>query len=272
VKYERILVPLDGSSLAEGALSRPPGFLRAVAGEVVLLQAVGLPVGQRRDPRILQAAEDYLRTIERVLSAQDVRARSLVTAGAPADAILEAADRERASMIVMSTHGRTGLEKWTLGSVAEKVARAARVPVAVIRAFAPGGGRRVATIVVPQDGSDVALAAVPHAARIAKELGARIVLVHAFDDRRRKPEPEKPELPLERAAALLRTEGVEHALEFREGDAAHEVLEAAQALAADLIVMSTHGRTGPSRWVFGSVTEKVLRASPVPLVIVRGAS
>lgn len=281
----RILVPLDGSPRAEQILVQVARLLRREDAQVVLLGVI-------RDGE-KSAASAYLEATSEALSRQGVRVRPLLREGTPAEEIIRAALDERAELIALSTHGRSGVSRWLFGSVAEKVVRGAPVPVLLMRAFEkgpqgvplPSGPKEIPfrRVLVPIDGSDLSFQALPLAADVAKLFGAEIDVLCVE-------EPPLPplgvELPpvsrhsspgaetraaVEKAVNELRTRGVEsmpHALPCV-GDPGALILSTAEANRSDLIVLATHGRGGLSRFLLGSVTERILRHSTLPLLIVR---
>src|SRR6185503_16183204 len=135
--FERILVPLDGSPRAELILSQVGRILRREDAEVLLLRVVDLPIpmgspeiSARIDVTQLraqerEAAQKYVHEVARRFSDRGAKVHGRVAEGSPADMILQTARTEGSTLIAMATHGRSGLARWTLGSVAEKVARAA---------------------------------------------------------------------------------------------------------------------------------------------------
>lgn len=261
--FERILIPLDGSPLAETILEDVARILHRRDAEVLLLRAVGYPVGRAGDPEALAEAQAYARRMEERLAGQGARARGLVEIGSPAESILAAARREGADMIAMTTHGRSGLARWVFGSVAEKVIRASNVPVLVSRSF-KGGRRRsgelaIRSILVPIDESELSLQVIPAAAELAKLFDSRVVIVNILEL--------TPVRVAEDAARRFVGFGLDPEIRILEGDPAHTILDAARE--TDLIAMCTHGRSGLSRWTLGSVTEKVLRHAEEPVLVVR---
>lgn len=145
--YKRLLVPLDGSALAEAALSHAEQLAAAGDGEIVLLRVVISPysivapdlvlAGQGIDQDILQQqAEHYLQTAAARLAGRGFAVRMATCPGPVAEAILDHARSSDADLIVMSTHGRGGISRWVYGSVADRVLQAAPCPVLLIRAGA----------------------------------------------------------------------------------------------------------------------------------------
>jgi nucleotide-binding universal stress UspA family protein len=302
---ERILVPLDGSDLAARILIQVRRLLRRTDAEVILFRAYWTPLSLSRVDysQLLhedrEEAQEYVARLAADLRGQGVRARELVAEGPPAEAILDAARAERAGMIAMSTHGRTGLARWVFGSVAEKVVRASPVPVMLIRSFdgesraaaPPVDGRELTLrrILVPTDGSPLSLGVIPYAEELAWLFRAEVVALHAKAEARMPvgsfhgtlidpggvplapAAPETAEDPAVSAAESFASRGIRATTLTVPGDPAEAILEAGRAHGIDLIAMATHGRSGISRWLLGSVAERVLRASTLPMLLARTA-
>lgn len=279
---ERILVPLDGSEVAEAILGQVCRLLRVKDASVILFEAVPVPVqpGVEYAPLLsdLKAeAERYIVALERQLQKEGVHARGLVRVGGEATSVLDVARDEKATLIAMATHGRTGLSRFVFGSVAEKVLRASEVPVLLVRSYreAEVGADRTPVqeipfkrILVPIDGSEKSLAVLPHVKTFAKAVGASVLVLGVVEPTAEGKAGEGE--PLVRIAVKdLAAEGIPVDPVVRLGDPASEILDATKRHGVDLLAMSTHGRSGPSRWVMGSVTEKVLRAAAVPMLVVR---
>ena len=141
--YRKILVPLDGSALAEIALVNARELAVGPSTQIILMR---VPVNILYDPTAVMPpastsmvdyvraeAKDYLTRIESGLKAAGFNASAVLGEGPVADAILECAERVGADLIVMSTHGRSGVARWLLGSVAEKIVRGAHLPVLLVR-------------------------------------------------------------------------------------------------------------------------------------------
>ncbi len=139
MKVDTILVPLDGSALAEGALPRAAEIAVGSGARVILLRAAfahSYPGGDPIDAQVtvIREAEAYLTTVAarvRALGVKDVRCSTWY--GEPAPAIIEAAEFNRAGLIVMMTHGRSGLGRLVMGSVAESVLRGTTTPILLLR-------------------------------------------------------------------------------------------------------------------------------------------
>jgi nucleotide-binding universal stress UspA family protein len=299
--FERILIPLDGSPRAELILAQVGRILRREDSEILLLRVVDMPQSMgRMDMGALvkserEEAQKYVHDMARRFSEKGAKVHGRVAEGPPAETILDTARTEGATLIAMTSHGRTGLARWTLGSVAEKVARASDVPVLMVRSFRRGAfGDLEPTapeelpfrrILVPVDGSPTSMSAIGDAEKFGQLFGSEIVVLHV----RPVQIPVGPVLPgmeagamnlipqlpptedevTRRAAERFRHAGLKVTEITSDGDAAAEILDSSAAWRADLIAMGTHGRSGMTRWVLGSVAERVLRSATVPLLFIR---
>jgi nucleotide-binding universal stress UspA family protein len=298
VKPPGILVPLDGSPLAEQALPYAQALL-APGAELTLLEVVEGPEPiHGMSGRLLVPVEDVQRMLERqahddlekaeaMLRGEQTRARLEVARGNPAVEILRVAAEQRVDLIAMTTHGRGALGRWVFGSVADRVARSSPVPVLLVRPSErqpqPVVIRR---LVVPLDGSSLSEEALPTAQTLAKRLGVPIHLITVIDIMRLIPAEIAPVVAFDAAvyeetlsqldagaAALLAEiserlphEGLHTSSEVAHGSPFMTIAEAVHD--GDLIVMTSHGRGGVRRWLLGSVAEKLVREAPVPVVLV----
>lgn len=283
---DRILVPLDGSARAEQILVQVARLLRREDAEVILLGVTEPPEERRR------AAAAYVSATADALARQGARVRSLLREGWAAPEILRAAEEEKATLIALTTHGRSGVARWLLGSVTEKVLRGASMPVLMTRSFPKGpqgiplpagpGELPFKRLLVPVDGGDASLHVVPSAASFAKLFGSSVDVLVVEEPPlppfgvEIPPIPRKAPVPgpettaaAEKAAARFHAYDVEARPLTAVGDPSAVILETADVLRSDLIAMSTHGRSGVSRWALGSVTERILRHSTLPMLVER---
>jgi nucleotide-binding universal stress UspA family protein len=293
---------LDGSPLAEQALSCAVTLARGLAAELVLFRAVSLPVdaGVYRGGAALKGAdllerleveadESLGKVADRVQEA-GLEVQHVVQHGPAAEAIVDYAEQTDIWSIVMATHGYSGIKRWTHGSVAERVLQAASVPVLMVRAQeAEAEHAQKLTlcrrILVPLDGSEMAEQVLPPVAVVAQAVGAEVFLFRvALDQPARMIGTEWYFLPVEGAfaeeereaqayldhvAARFQEGGVQVSTATEVGPVAESIIGYAEASHVDLIAMCTHGRTGLARWAFGSVADRVLRAGGVPIFLVR---
>lgn len=251
-------------------------------------ELTGLPLAELYEAG-RRKAEAQLQALCQGEGFRGLRVRTTVMVGLVKDEILKAASMYGSDLIVMGTHGRIGLARALLGSVTETVTRAAPCPVLAVRhpevkMELPWGGvlagRRKATeaprfqkILVPLDGSPFAEGILPEVKELARPLGATFVLVRVASappvaDLQRRAMDEAS-LYLQAKQEALEKEGFQVQTEVRYGDAAEEILSCAVWNDIDLITMATHGRGGLRRWLLGSVAEKVLRGSDIPVLLFR---
>jgi nucleotide-binding universal stress UspA family protein len=303
----RVLVPLDGSTFAERALpfaetiaAHADGELHLVSVHAPQVLAELLPKSYARWPELDRAVRGSLQTyLERVssdLAAGGRPVRAKVLDGVPDRALLEYSSQERCDLIVMTTHGRGGVDRFWLGSVADRVTRHATVPVMMVPAAtsmpsAPVPGDRgppIRTVIIPLDGSELSEQVLQPAAALGEAFGAEYVLFRAVAPAAYlaiAAEVERPGVPmaelqeweriearraLDEVAAHMHAAGLSTTVIVEEEvDAPRALLRLADATPGGMIAMATHGRGGLRRAVLGSVTDKVVRATARPVLIVR---
>jgi nucleotide-binding universal stress UspA family protein len=287
--WERILVPLDGSGLAELALAYAEELAIAFSSELVLLYVSEAKESQYHPMHQLYLEEVAKRVGEHLKKRAKIKA--IVLTGEPAEGIINYAEKNKASVIIMASHGRSGIRGWVMGSVASKVLEATMVPVLLIRVGKPSkrapGKHLLERILLPLDGSESGEAAVPYIKELGDRLGSEVILfgvvaagqhVHTVGglDYILYPEPEMELFKVEAREYLerlyRRLAGGKGAVrvELRVGDdVAGEVLRFAKKAKASLIAISAHGHSGIEKWVFGSVASKIVQVSQIPVLLVR---
>ncbi|WP_290815402.1 ferredoxin Fer, partial [Halovivax sp.] len=277
--YETILVPTDGSTVAETAGEYGARLAKRfdAAIHVVHVEEERLllgPGGDDSGERAVEAVEQI--AIDRGV---DVTTAVLEEREGVHRTILEYAEDHDVDLVVMGTYGRTGLDRYLIGSVAERTLRESPVPVVTVDE-ATSVERDLERILVPSDGSAGAMAAADHAIELATETGAGIHVVHVggrspVGDETTTYDLSDPDASagvdaiddvLERARAA----GLESAdVSILGGRVDLTILAAAAEHAVDLVVMGTHGRTGIRRHLLGSTTERVVRFARVPVLAIR---
>ena len=295
--YNKVLVTLDGSRLSECAIA-PAAWIACVSGseEITLLR-----ITESGGERARRRSENYLKL--RAVTAMEADVRNLKISGLSsptikwasersgvgkaASAIIEFSESYGADLVVMSTHGRSGADRWLMGSVAEKVLRGADVPVMIVpdpKPF-PTPSLELKKILLPLDGSDLAESALASVEQLARVSGVEVILLHV--------EPPKDSNPFVGARGPSHLNGHHRAdvdsylasvskrlvalgasveVTIREGLPGLEIIDAAEDWAVDLIVMSSHGRTGLAEWAFGSTADQALRLAAVPVLLIRAQS
>ncbi|HEX5415117.1 MAG TPA: universal stress protein [Chloroflexota bacterium] len=269
-----ILVPLDGSALSERAVPYGAWLGLATGAPLLLVSAIACP-----DDRVsLQAAEAGLAGLAEMLSAEGLDVETLVGVGDASRIIREAAQRDDASAIVMSTHGKGGPGRWLMGAVADQVLRRAEVPVFLIpgNTVAPWPADHPLRILVPLDGSPFAEAVLDPLCELTERPDAEILLLRVVEKRAK---PRGWELIgdslyeardyLDFIAESLRDLGRRVSTLVVSGDAAPTISTVAREREVDLIAMTTHGRSSVARLIMGSVASGTITRARVPVLVVR---
>ncbi len=299
--FSRILIPLDGSKTAEKVLPYARRLATVAHVVVDLLGVVELtdiagdiasneaPYAEVLIREAVRNSTEYLENMAKTFPKSRVGYK--VERGRPEDVIIAAAAVDRGTLIAMATHGRSGVTRWLLGSVTEKVLRGTVNPLLVVRAprdAKTDGQAALTSVIVPLDGSDIAEAVLSRVAALAKALELHVILVRVYalplatyggDDyyvpdyiELKDQFKDEAEGYLNSTASLLRARGVAHvSTVVVEGSAADAIISLARKTPDNLIAMSPYGRSGLQRWVLGSVTEKVVRHCEDPVLIVREA-
>ncbi|SDC25313.1 universal stress protein [Natrinema hispanicum] len=289
--YDTILIPTDGSDhaarAAEHALTLAEWFDATVhAISVVDTDAASgmLSSGSIRREFMNQLEDGAERAVETIETMADDSSavQTAVLRGKPKKKILAYATDIDAELIVMGTHGRSGVSRFVAGSVTEHVVRRAEIPVLTVRAnerTEPADSYD--EILVPTDGSDAAGTAVDHGLELARAADARVHAVTVLDtgDMAASPTLSPPtevmkELETERQnatdeiATRAREDGLAATSTVLEGRPGDELLEYIDDHEIDLVVMGTHGRSGIDRLLLGSTTERLLRHASAPVLAV----
>ncbi len=323
MKLRQILVPLDGSDLAERALPLAEQLARRAGATLVLARAPLARVFSRMDAidaneaesNVVAEAEKYLQAVRQRLAEHGLRCRTATPRGEAdesglavgqtvrpslpfrqlaevsreaAAAVAHEAESRRVDLIVMATHGRSGLGRWVYGSVTLELLHRATVPVLLVRSGAPdtlpeGDGLRV---LVPLDGSPLAEMALSSALSLADLLGGSLVLIQVIpafqasrvgwligplvtDPSEHAALDAAAHTYLEAIRKTLEDQTVPVDLMVEEGDPALAVARAAKTKACALVAVATHGRTGLARLAIGSVAEGIVATAPAAVLVVR---
>jgi nucleotide-binding universal stress UspA family protein len=304
--YKKMLVPLDGSEIADVVFA----YAKELAGRLgldVLLLHVCTPEEQELQPMhrvyIEHAAEtirQHLETVQNCTNTgsdiKQIDVRGILAVGDPAEEILRCAMKYNADLILIATHGHSAVRRWSIGSVAIKILRASPVPVWLIRAGIPyelvhDRYPRI-TVLVPLDGSELAEAVFPHLVSLAEQRGidrVDVILLRvcepiiippgyevdvsddwiSYTDQQLNQAKQAAEKYLAELAEIIEAAGMGAQTVVKVGQPAAEIISFADAHPLNLVVMSTHGWSGHNWWPWGSVTGKVLESVSSPLLLVR---
>jgi len=322
--YKQILVPLDGSTRAERSIPVAAHIARATDGTVVLVRIATLPFtyspylgSAKYSDEVIEAdlreVEIYLNTLANSEPLAGIKTITKAIFGSAAPEILSTANSYNIDLIVMTSHGNTGVKRWMLGSVAQKIARYSAMPVLVLHEkgplpMGPHLGTRLLRALVPLDGSTLAKAAIEPAAQLVAAISPpgqgtlhlmQVVKPPATAELRAASDYgsieslegnklHRAKSYLKSITAQLRDSPLAHlnlSITWSVAvaqDVAHAIIqmaengEDAEGAGAfgrcDLIAIATHGRGGLQHWVMGSITERVLGATKLPILIVRPES
>jgi nucleotide-binding universal stress UspA family protein len=300
--YKKILLPLDGSPLSESALPYARFLATALHVPVELLHAIdpdiialcGSPRYVSSEQSLAESLTDrnlrYLAKVESLFP-EPARVSCSVAVSRAEELILAKARTEPSTLIVMATHGYSGIRRWLLGSIAEKVLHGATNPLLLIRATEEDRKREVVslkTIIVPLDGSPLAEMAIPYAVELASTLDLDITLVRALalpapismaEDQAENGQEvgdlmgKEAQDYLNEKAERLRAQGVKKiSTAAVAGPAAETIITLTEEKPQSLVVMCTHGKSGVRGWILGSVTERVTRHANEPVLVIRASS
>ncbi len=307
--YKRMLVPLDGSELAEKVFP----YAKELAGRLDL-DVILLHISPPEESDLVPMHRAYIERAAEMIKQQTKQAQKRagiqpgakaievkgeVTVGYPPEEVLRYADKQKADFILIATHGRSGISRWAIGSMAEKILRAAKVPVVLVHSEIadqiPYDKWPKKAILAPLDGSTLAESVLPHVEALAKQQGTEpvdVVLLRVCEPPVMPTyyAPELSGVPLNwgqymeqetarsRQVAKEYLAGVEERLkgvgvkarsEILVGNAADEIINYIKKNPFTLVVIATHGRSGLGRLVYGSVAATVLRGATSPILWVK---
>lgn len=295
-----LLVPLDGSVFSEYALPFALGIAKRACAAVQLLQ-VHVPLDDysvlpapHSDPeeRIKEQEWAYLDHIMHrwQLRVPDVKMSTLLLEGLPSEVLLE--ETRKADLVVMSTHGRGPASRFWLGSLADALVRAVAVPLMLLRPDEQPSSDALASpfhhLMIPLDGSDLAEQALKPALQLGRLMEAKYTLLRVvkpvimldpnpgwpamtdLNEKMTRQTLDEAQGYLDRIAALLRGQGLTvQTRTVLHTHPAEAILQEAKEQRADLLSLATHGRGGIRRLLLGSVADKVLRGSSIPMLVCR---
>ncbi|MFN8446272.1 MAG: universal stress protein [Caldilineaceae bacterium] len=296
--FKRILIPLDGSELAEQVVPHLQRFFAPNQVEIILMAASSPALAMLGDfsqpssDPALPATSDPVRAriqaLTQQLTEQGFKATAHFLVGSPSECILRLAEEEHVDLIAMSTHGRTGIGRALLGSVSDQVVRNARPPVFLVPAAAVAKPEKSPEdLLVPLDGSQFAETALPIAQSFAQMTATAIQLLRVIEpattherelmygnaDSLSAVFQTRAKIAtnyLEQIRLRLQLAGIPSSHHVVFGKPAAAIAQIASSEEIDLIVMSTHGRSGVERLVYGSIASQVIHDATCPLLLMHG--
>lgn len=282
--YTKILVPLDGSRLAEGVLPYVVALGKAFRIPAELLQVIDSDTihsfirRNRVEDELKQSTSSYLQTLVSSISSS-IAVDWTIEIGRPASAIVDRAAVDKAALITMATHGRSGIGRWFLGSVADKVLEASKNPLLLVRATrGPNSIHELPfkKLIVCLDGSQLAELTLPHVVAIGRATAAEIVLLRVYTPTRFEfyhDTDTKVEIAayLERKVTQLENQGLDRvSCLLEDGNAAPSIIELSGHSPNSLVIMSARGRSAVEEgwWLLGSVAERVVKHCSAPVLVI----
>lgn len=283
--FEKILVPLDGSELAKQVFGCVLDLVKAFHPAVVIA-GVCEPHETEHERACRAYIDEEARLVRQNVADPSLNLETVVLLGKPADMILEYANEHDIGLIVISSHGRSGIRPWSLGSTANKVLHRVGVPLIMVRSTDAAPPPDIFNrILVPLDGSERGETILPYVAEIHRRISAEVILLRVlepgkhvrsiggldyvrFEDRKMTTAYKEALGYLDRAAGKLAAGPGEVSKDVRVGDSAAEIIKHADEKRCTLVAMPSHGHSGIESWLYGSVTYKVLQAGKEAVMLV----
>lgn len=298
---EHILLPLDGSALAERVLPHAVALTKAFDSKLTLLRVVfqdddvdshGIVNPMDWQMRKTEA-EAYLKSVQKRLEEIEIDSKIKIVEGKPAHQIIEFARNQEASIIILSSHGRSGVSEWNINSTVQKVLLRALMPVMIVRAYQEAHqeltGLKYKNLLLPLDGSKRAECILPLAESISAAQDSKLFLTHIIeepclpcqtplsDDEKAVIEKlnqiniRESEKYLVHIKEQIKEENVETILDRSQKPtiALHDIIDREQI---DLVLLSAHGYTGENRWPYGKIALNFIAFGTTPLIIIQDLS
>ncbi len=286
--FEKILVPLDGSNLAEQSLPYVTELASAFASEVTLI-GVCEPEETDQGEVCRLTISNKADEMEHKLSPSGSKVRTVVLEGRPAPQIIDYAEKSNTGLIILTSHGSSGLAPWSLGGTVQKILQLkSKIPLLLIKPqeVPVECNGLFSQIILPIDGSKASEATIPYVVELVRKFETDVTLLRVieeghhvrtlgglqyipyYDQDINKARAKAAEYLIEVSTAFARTKA-RLKREVRQGDAAREILKMIEEKGQCLVAMASHGHSGIDAWTFGSVTHKIVQASSRPILIVK---
>jgi nucleotide-binding universal stress UspA family protein len=290
--YKKILVPLDGSEVAEKALLYVKSIAKLKNSNVILF-AVSLTIFVDRRDRLFAS---YLEVSAKELNKEGIKVTTATSYGDVAEEIVKYAKNNKIDLIVMATHGYSRTKRWLFGSVTQKVLYGTEIPVLLIKSKSPEVSGKFNRILVPLDGSPFSEATLPYVEELTKKSNKEILLLHICEPPVVPSYGSQPINPtwkkyrdnmweeterlsinyLNKTVAVLNKKGIKkvksRVIKAQTGDVAKTIMQISKEENISLIVIATQGRTGVRGWVYGSVANRIVEDSSQPILLIRPAT
>jgi len=285
--YKNIIAAFDGSEAGRAALIQSSNWVKRHGGRIILVHAVYFDeeeftlAPEQRERRFKLGKEVCYQTKDMVLSEFGVQVESLVCEGEPPDVIVDIAREKKADLIAMGTHGRRGIKRLIMGSVTSKVIVNAPCDVMVVKKPCAECTGEYKSILVPFDVSEFSKKAIEHACQLSKIDSAEIKILYVIPryeemieffktESIKKSLAQEADRIINEAKKIASNHGITASATIQEGHVGEKIIETANMLKNDLIVMGAHGWKGVSKAIMGSTTERVIMNASCPVLVVKG--
>jgi len=288
--YEKILVPLDGSKLAEASLPYAEELARKIGSQITLISVL-LYGSESDEDQYHHLHQFYIQEMTKTMKQKAIKVKSVIVIGDPAEQIVDYADKKNFDLIIMGTRGRSALKRWILGSVADKVVSSTSCPVALISSedteTGVRGGKILSNALFVLDGSLEGEIVIPYIEEMASKLHMQVTLLQLVEQayeyyvgaqdfshvpvskEKMNSIKARARRHLRKLANLLEGKGITVTVKVMMGDSAETIIKVASKIDADALVMATRGRPGISRWIFGSVRDEIVNIGNTLVLLVR---
>jgi len=274
----KVIIPLDGSPLAEVALPYAEEIAGKMESEVILLTVISSEETEDYHThytymsKMADITQCQIRKYLKEPEKTTIKVGTATRVGNPAEGILDYVNKGHKCLVVMATHGHSGISRWAMGSVADKVVRAdMKQPLLLIRAKGAHPDVRARRIfkkaLVPLDGSEESETVIPYISEVALNLQMELTLIRVIPKTNHI--LASTEAYLQNWCQQIKKTGVSAKYEVRVGAPADQIIDLADDSASDIVAMSTHGQTAVNLWSLGSVAQKVLLGGNTPLLLIK---
>jgi nucleotide-binding universal stress UspA family protein len=284
--YNNILVAFDGSEFSRAALDEASNWIKRHGGKVIMVHAVYFDeeefviAPEQREKRFEVGRNICYQTMENVSNKFNIQVESIICEGEPPDVIIDIAKEKKIELISMGTYGSKGLKKLIMGSVTSMVILNAPCDVMVVKRLSSECKGEYKSILVPFDGSQFSKKALERACDLSKVDPAEITVLYVIPryeemieffmtDSIRKAMFDEANRILDVAKEIAKTRKVTVSATIKEGHAGDNIIETAEMLKNDLIIIGTYGWKGVNRAIMGSTTERVIMNASCPVLVVR---
>jgi nucleotide-binding universal stress UspA family protein len=288
---KKILVPLDGSKLGELALNYTAELARSINSEVYLISVCDRADKEYRrmfDVYLDKVSQGFRESLQDKISSSQLQ--TMVIDGPPDTKILDYAEENNIDLIVLVSHGHSGIMPWATGSTVSKIIQRATIPILLIRASDDVDTKQASglfrEILVPLDGSTTGESALSYVKEIAVHTKSEIILLRvlelvqrvrtiggldhfAYTDQQVEEMKQEATTYLDDVSQNLIKDGFLVKILVKTGDIAQEIINATMQEKISIVAMSSHGKSGATKWVLGSISNKILHSGKKPLLLVR---